>query len=90
MKTLTHLVGGLAGPPSACSPAPGHLDVFAVGPDEQVWSWWLEGENWQGPVPLPMVASNGGTVKIRSAGLCAVSSAPGVVCRRLKGSRLVI
>ena len=78
MRTLNLLQGGLAGPPSVCSPAPGHLDVFAVGPDKQVWSWWLEGENWQGPVPLPMAASNG-TVQIPSAGLCAVSSAPGVV-----------
>ena len=72
MKTFS-ILGGLAGPPSACSSAPDRIDVFAVGPGDTVWRWSGDGANWSPSAPLP---SNG---SISAEGVCAVSSGPGGV-----------
>ena len=74
MKTLAPIPGGLAGPPSACSSGPDHLDVFAVGPDHRVWRWSRDGATWAAPVPLPGFGSG-----IPAVGVAAVSSGPGRV-----------
>jgi hypothetical protein len=74
MKTLPSFAGGLLGPPSACSSGPDRVDVFAAGPGNMPWRWWLDGKNWLGPAPLPL-----GAAQIPAEGLCAVSSGPGRV-----------
>jgi hypothetical protein len=53
---------------SAVSWAPGRLDVFAVGGDQQLKHWWWDG-NWGGPQDL------GGNMRAES--VSAVSWAPG-------------
>ena len=72
MRTLS-IVGGLSGPPAACSSAADRLDVFATGPGNMVWRWWLDHGELSGPAPLPV------TNNVPGEGLCAVSSGPGRV-----------
>lgn len=73
---MKSLGGSLAGAPSAVSCAPDRLDVFATGPTNTVWHWWLEGATWNGPQPLAP-AGGDGIANIPAEGLCAVSSGPG-------------
>jgi hypothetical protein len=73
MKTFS-LVGGLAGPPSACSAANNRIDVFATGPGNTVWRWSLNGNTWSPPVPLQP-----GPASIPASGVCAAVSGPGRV-----------
>ena len=73
MKTFS-ILGGISGPPSACSSAPNRIDVFAVGPGATVWRWPWDGTIWLAPAPLS--PSQG---EIPAEGVCAVSSGPGRV-----------
>lgn len=66
MQTLMTLAG-LAGPPSACSANANRVDVFAAGPNANVWTWSGVG-NWSSPGQLP---KNG---TIPGEAVCAVSS----------------
>src|SRR5690606_30692409 len=73
MKTFT-IPGGLAGPPSACSSALDHIDVFAVKPGGQVWRVSGDGVDWHPAVELPRISG-----VIPAEGVCAISSGPGRV-----------
>ena len=70
MRTLP-IQGGINGPPSAYSSGPGRLDVFAAGPSNMVWHWWMNGGPMLGPGPLPLPNN------VPAEGLGVASSGPG-------------
>lgn len=53
VRTFT-LMGGLKGPPSACSCAQNRVDVFGVGDPRTVYRWSLVGSTRSGPDALPV------------------------------------
>ena len=52
---MKSLGGSLAGAPSAVLYTPDHLEVFAAGPGNTPWRWWLQNGTMHGPLPLPAV-----------------------------------